>query len=58
MKAEIKDGNLVITIPVSPPRPSKTGKSKIVATTSGFQPSTAEVDGKAVLINLTAIVKG
>lgn len=57
MKAEIRDGQLIITIAVNdPPRPSKSGKSLIVATSGGNQATTAEVDGKPVTIGLNAYI--
>jgi hypothetical protein len=55
MNAQIKDGNLVITIPVAP-RPSKTGKTVLVAGTSGFVQSTAQHDGKQISISVNATV--
>lgn len=58
MKAEIIDGKLVLTIPVyaNPPL-SSTGKSRIVATTSGNKETTLMVDGKPVIIGMTAYCK-
>lgn len=57
MKVEIKDGNLVITIPMQEPRPSASGKTLVVATTSGNVVSTAQVNGKPVIIGLNAYIK-
>lgn len=58
LKAEIKDGNLVITIPVcNPPVPSKSGKSDIVASTNGNATTPLMVQGKNVVIGLNAYIK-
>jgi len=58
MQAEIKDGNLIITIPVQdPPAPSKSGKTLVVASSHGNQPTAAQVNGQPVVIGLNAYVK-
>jgi hypothetical protein len=58
VKAEIKDGVLIIAIPIqAQPSTSSTGKSLIVATTGGFTATTVQVNGKPVKINVTAIIK-
>jgi hypothetical protein len=57
MKAEIKDDNLVITIPLNKsPNPSKSGKTLVVATTGGFMATTATVQDKPVKVSLNAII--
>ncbi len=58
MDAKIIDGKLVLTIPVyaNPPL-SKTGKSRLVATTSGNKETALMVDGKPVVIGMTAYIK-
>jgi len=57
MKATIENGELVIRIPVQdPPRPSKTGKTLIVATSGGNQATAAVVDGKPVIVGLNAYI--
>ena len=57
MKASIENGELVIRIPVQdPPRPSKTGKTLIVATSGGNQATAAQVDGKPVIVGLNAYI--
>jgi hypothetical protein len=49
---------LVVRIPVnSNPPLSSTGKTKIVATTHGNQPTPLTVDGQVVKVGLTAFVK-
>ena len=54
MEAKITNGNLVVTIPMNAPRPSSSGKTLVVASSSGGRETTAMVDGKPVRINLTA----
>jgi len=57
MQAEIKGSNLVITIPADlDPKPSKSGKSRMVATTGGFVTTTALVKGKPIKIGLNAVI--
>ena len=53
----IKDGNLVVTIPVGTPRPSASGKTLVVATSGGNVVTGALVNGKAVTIGLNAYIK-
>lgn len=55
----IKQGNvdvLQIQVPIVK-RPSASGKTTIVASTNGNQPSTIQVDGKPVIIGLNAYIK-
>ncbi len=57
MTAEIKNGMLVIAIPLTPARPSSTGKTLVVATTNGFTPTTATMDGKPISVSVNATIK-
>ena len=57
MQVEIKDGNLVITIPMQKPTPSASGKTLVVASSHGNQPTSAQVDGKAVVVGLNAYIR-
>lgn len=57
MHAMIKDGNLVVTIPMNQPRPSASGKTLVVATSGGNVVTGAQVNGKAVTIGLNAYIK-
>jgi len=52
----VESGNLVIRIPLQDPKPSKTGKTLLVASTGGFQKTTAEVDGKPVTVGVNAFI--
>lgn len=58
MKAELsKDKKeLTVTIPVSP-RPSKSGKTTVIASSAGNRPTTAVYDGKPIVVGLNAYVK-
>lgn len=57
MNAIIKDGNIVVTIPMQTPRPSASGKTLVVATTGGNVITNAMVNGKPVTIGLNAYIK-
>ena len=52
MKVEIneKTNTITITLPLAGLRPSKSGKTLIVASSNGNQATTAEFDGKPVII--------
>lgn len=56
MSATIKNGKLIIELPLQTPTPSKSGKSNIVASTGGFASTTATVNGKPVKIAVNAII--
>jgi hypothetical protein len=56
MKVEIKDGNLVITIPMQTPTPSASGKTLVVASTRGNMKTDVQVNGKPVTIGLNAYI--
>lgn len=57
MEATIENGFLVIRLPISPPRPSASGKTLVVATSGGNRATTATVDGKPVIIGVNAYVQ-
>lgn len=58
MEVTIKDGILHIAIGTQkPPQPSKSGKTLVVASTHGNLTTTAEVDGKPVIIGLNAYIR-
>jgi hypothetical protein len=57
MKATIKNNILTIEIDINKALPeSKSGKTLVAATTSGFVQTTAEIKGKPVKVSLNAIV--
>ena len=58
MKAEIVGKNLVITVPLTDPTPSASGKTLVVASSHGNKAfSDAKVNGKPVVIGLNAYIK-
>ena len=57
MIATIKDGKLITEIPLQAPRPSSSGKTLVVATSSGNVTTAATVNGKSVTIGLNAYIK-
>ena len=57
MKVEIKNGKLIIEIDINnPPIPSASGKTLVVASSRGNQPTTATINGKAVVVGLNAYI--
>ncbi len=57
MQVQIKDGKLLIAIPINdPPKASESGKSLVVATTHGNQKTEVEFKGKKLVVGLTAYV--
>ncbi len=57
MQVEIKDGNLIITVPVSTAlHTSKSGKTLIVATSAGNKETEVEVQGKKVIVGFNAYI--
>ena len=57
MKAEIISGNLVVTIPLTAPTLSASGKTYSVASSHGNMTTSAMVDGRPVIIGLNAYIK-
>ncbi len=57
MKAEIKNGVLTIEIEVGKPTPSASGKTLVIASTHGNQPTAAQVNGKPVIVGLNAYIR-
>jgi hypothetical protein len=53
---DMKARKLLIELPIDP-HPSKSGKTTIVATTSGNQPTTATYDGRVITVGANAYVK-
>lgn len=53
MKTEIKNGQLIITIPIEAPTMSASGKMSLVASSGGWQDLGVKVDGRALRGNLT-----
>lgn len=57
MKAQIKDGKLIIEIDMQEPTPSASGKTLVVASTHGNVVTDVLIDGKPVTIGLNAYIK-
>ena len=56
----VKDGGidvLRVEIPLQQPRPSASGKTLVVASTSGNQGTEVKVNGKQVIVGLNAYIK-
>jgi hypothetical protein len=56
MKAEIIDGNLVLTLPLEKPTPSASGKTLVVASTHGNQKTSLQIEGKVVTVGVNAYI--
>jgi len=57
IKVEIKGQKLIITADMQKPTPSASGKTLVVATSHGNQPTTLEVKGQPVIVGLNAYIK-
>jgi len=57
MKVEIKDGKLIVTMTMTEPTPSASGKTLSVASSKGNKVTEAMVDGKPITIGLNAYIK-
>lgn len=57
MKAQIKDGKLIIEIDMQESTPSASGKTLVVASTHGNVVTDVFIDGKPVTIGLNAYIK-
>jgi len=57
MKAEIKDGKLILTIDMQSPTRSASGKTLVVASSHGNQPTSAMIDGKPVIVGVNAYIR-
>lgn len=58
MNVEIKDGNLVITIPMNPtPVASSSGKTLVVASSHGNRPTQAVLNDQPVVVGVNAYIR-
>ena len=57
METKIEDGFLILKLPLQQPTPSSTGKTLVVASSYGNQPTTAVLNGKPVIVGVNAYVK-
>ena len=56
-KVTIKNNVLIIEIEMQKPAPSASGKTLVVASTHGNIPTTAEIDGKAIVLGVNAYIR-
>ena len=56
MTVKIEGKSIVITLELQPPAPSASGKTLVIATTRGNQPTAAQLDGKPVYVGVNAYV--
>lgn len=56
MEAKIRNGNLVITLPIEKARPSASGKNVLIASSHGARLTTARIDGKIISAVVSAFV--
>ena len=57
MKVTIKGDTLIIEMPInSPPVPSASGKTLVVASSRGNVKTTAEIDGKPITVGVNAYI--
>jgi len=56
MHVEVKNNQLVITVPIGTPRPSASGKTLVVASSRGNVKTSAQVDGKPVTVGFNAYI--
>ena len=58
MKCTIEGKELVVRIPLNdPPQRSATGKTMVVASSHGNQPTECKVDGQTVVVGMNAYYK-
>jgi len=57
MDVKVEGNKLIISIDMQEPSPSKSGKTQVVATTSGNVTTKATVNGKPLIIGLNAYYK-
>lgn len=56
MEAKIRNGNLIITLPLEEPRPSASGKNLLIASSRGARLTTARIDGKIISAVVSAFI--
>jgi len=57
MNVEIKGKQIIITLDLQTPAPSASGKTLVVASSHGNAPTTAVIDGKAVIVGINAFIR-
>lgn len=57
METKIEGDFLVVKLPLQKPTPSSTGKTLVVASSYGNQPTTAVIEGKPVFVGVNAYIR-
>jgi hypothetical protein len=57
VETRIENGFLIVKLPLQPPTPSQSGKTLVVASSYGNQPTTASIDGKPVIVGVNAYIR-
>jgi hypothetical protein len=55
MTTKIENGNLIVTIPISP-RPSASGKTTVVASSNGNHATTCIYEGRPIVVGINAYI--
>ena len=56
MEARIEGKKLILTLDLLTPRPSKSGKTLVVATTNGNKATAVLIDGQPVIVGVNAYI--
>ena len=56
-RTEVVGDEIIIMLSLESPKKSKTGKSMIIATTSGFQETNEVFNGRKILVSANVIIK-
>jgi hypothetical protein len=56
MEVTIKDGKITITLTLTPPAPSASGKTLVVASSHGIVKTTAQINGKPVQVGVNCFI--
>lgn len=56
IKVEIKGEEMIITLPISQPHPSKSGKTIVIASTQGNIRTSEMFEGKPITIGVNAYI--
>ena len=53
---ELQGNRLIMVVPLESARPSKSGRTNVIASTRGPRVTEAEIDGQPIMVNVTALV--
>ena len=57
MKVTVTDKQITVVIDREAPHPSASGKTMVIASSQGNQPTTATIDGKPLIVGFNAYIK-